>query len=222
MPVRMNRGAADHGGESGSISARDVDGRVSASGWHAAAYEQALESARWPTKGFQYPECRHGQASVFEREGQQYWQCTRCHYQTRVIAGTIFEPTKLPLTSWFLLTQSKTNMAALKLKRHLGVSYPTAWKIKHELMQVMADRDKGLVLKGRIEIDDAYLGGEHPGTPGRGSENKVPFVAAVQPTADGKPQKVCFKAMRFTKEGFRTGPIGPSTPAQSRYNPQVG
>jgi hypothetical protein len=102
-----------------------------------------------------------------------------------------------------LLTQSKTNMAALELKRHLGVSYPTAWKLKHKLMQVMADRDKGLVLKGRIEIDDAYLGGERPGTPGRGSDNKVPLIAAVQTTADGKPQKVCFKAMRFTKDGIQ-------------------
>jgi hypothetical protein len=59
------------------------------------------------------------------------------------------------------------------------------------------------VLTGRVEIDDAYLGGEHGGTPGRGSENKVPFVAAVQTTADGKPQRVCFKAMRFTKVGIQ-------------------
>ena len=123
-----------------------------------------------------------------------------------MISGTIFEATKLPLTTWFLamhlLTQSKNNVSALELKRHLGVSYPTAWAIKHKLMQVMVDRDEALVLTGRVEIDDAYLGGEHAGTPGRGSENKVPFVAAVQTTADGKPQKVCFKAMRFTKAGI--------------------
>jgi len=102
-----------------------------------------------------------------------------------------------------LLTQSKNNVSALELKRHLGVSYPTAWLVKHKLMQVMADRDETLVLTGRVEIDDAYLGGERPGTPGRGSENKVPFVAAVQTTADGKPQKVCFKAMPFTKAGIQ-------------------
>jgi hypothetical protein len=59
-------------------------------------------------------------------------------------------------------------------------------------------------LSGRIEIDDAYLGGERPGKSGRGSENKIPFVAAVQTTADGKPQQVCFKAMAFTKAGIQT------------------
>ena len=37
----------------------------------------------------------------------------------------------------------------------------------------------------RVEIDDAYLGGERSGGKvGRGSENKVPFVAAVQTTPD--------------------------------------
>jgi len=35
----------------------------------------------------------------------------------------------------------------------------------------------------RIEIDDAYLGGErHGAKPGRGSPNKVSFIAAVQTT----------------------------------------
>jgi hypothetical protein len=91
----------------------------------------------------------------------------------------------------------------LELKRHLGVSYPTAWAIKHKLMQVMVDRDEGVVLTRRVEIDDAYLGGEHAGTRGRGSENKVPFVAAVQTTTDRKAQKVCFKAMPFTKAGIQ-------------------
>ena len=43
-------------------------------------------------------------------------------------------------------------------------------------------------LQGRVEIDDAYLGGKRAGgKSGRGSENKVPFVAAVQTTAEGNP-----------------------------------
>ena len=40
-------------------------------------------------------------------------------------------------------------------------------------------------LTGRVEIDDAYLGGERSGGKnGRGAENKEPFIAAVQ-TGDG-------------------------------------
>ena len=41
-----------------------------------------------------------------------------------------------------LLTGSKTNLSALELKRHLGVCYDTAWKLKHKIMQVMTEREE--------------------------------------------------------------------------------
>ena len=53
--------------------------------------------------------------------------------------------------------------------------------VKHKLMEVMRVREDDRLLDGRVEIDDADLGGERSGGKrGRGSENKVPFVAAVQ------------------------------------------
>ena len=101
-----------------------------------------------------------------------------------------------------LLTQSKNNVAALELMRHLGVCYKTAWLMKHKLMEVMRVREDGRQLDGRVEIDDAYLGGERSGgKTGRGSENKVPFVAAVQTTPDGQPQFVCLRQQPFTHRG---------------------
>ncbi len=70
----------------------------------------------------------------------------------------------------------------------LGVSYTTAWLVKHKLMQTMLVREAPRRLTDRVEIDDAYLGGERVGeTPGRGSPNKVPLVAAVQTELTGKP-----------------------------------
>ena len=88
-----------------------------------------------------------------------------------------------------LMTQAKNNVSALELKRHLGVSYPTAWMLKHKIMEVMVVREDTRQLTGRVEIDDAYLGGERSGgKPGRGSENKVPFVAAVFLDDRGRPR----------------------------------
>jgi ISXO2-like transposase domain len=50
-------------------------------------------------------------------------------------------------------------------------------------------------------IDDAYLGGERSGgKSGRGSQSKVPFVAAVQTTPEGKPELVCLRQQPFTHE----------------------
>ncbi len=51
----------------------------------------------------------------------------------------------------------------MQLSRDLGVKYDTAWRMKHKLMQVMLERNRKGVLGERIEIDDAYLGGEMPG-----------------------------------------------------------
>ena len=120
-------------------------------------------------------------------------------------AGTVFADTKLPLTVWFLamhlLTRGKNAISALELSRHLGVRHKAAWLMKQKLMQVMQERDASRVLDGRVEIDDAYLGGERTGgKPGRGSENKVPFVAAVQTTADGKAVLARFDPIPFTTD----------------------
>lgn len=150
----------------------------------------ALEQSRWPD-GFTCARCASSRHTVWERESRKYWQCSQCGYQTTLIAGTIFQATKLPLRVWLLamhlLCQAKNNVSALELKRHLGVSYPSALMLKHKLMQVMAEREKDRRLDGRVEIDDAYLGGERPGKRGRGSQNKIAFIAAVQTNAQGHP-----------------------------------
>ena len=86
------------------------------------------------------------------------------------------------------MTQTKQGISSIELGRRLGVSQTTAWKVKHKLKQVMIERDATKKLTGRIEIDDAYLGGEHSrGKRGRGAAGKTPFLAAVETTADGKP-----------------------------------
>ena len=168
--------------------------------------EAALAVSRWPT-GFVCPACGGPARSSFRREGRMYWQCANCSHQCSLTSDTIFHRSKLPLTSWFLamhlLTQAKNNVAALELKRHLGVNYTTAWLVKHKLMEVMRLREDDRQLTGRVEIDDAYLGGQRSGgKSGRGSENKVPFVAAVQTTEAGHPHLVCFSQRPFTKEAF--------------------
>ncbi|WP_419609066.1 IS1595 family transposase, partial [Thiolapillus sp.] len=132
----------------------------------------------------------------------------RCHRQTSLTSGTIFAATKVPLTKWFLaiylLTQRKTSVSALQLKRDIGVSYNTAWKMKHKLMQVMLEREKGKKLSGRIEIDDAYIGGERPGKPGRGAAHKAPFIAVVETEGEEhRPQRMQLR----TVSGFRSAEI---------------
>jgi len=153
--------------------------------------EHALEMARWPN-GFVCP-CCQSKAFYTLRDGtRKVFQCQACRHQTSLIAGTLFQSTKLPLTVWFLaiylISQAKTGISSLALKRQLGVSYPTAWMLHHKLMHAMAQREEQYVLEGKVQIDDAYLGGERTGgKAGRGSENKVPFIAAVSLTDQDHP-----------------------------------
>lgn len=169
--------------------------------------EAALVASRWPS-GFACPACGGAARTSFRREGRLYWQCAACERQCSVTSGTVFEASKLALTRWFLamhlLTQAKNNVSALELKRHLGVCYRTAWLVKHKLLEVMRRREQGRQLSGRVEIDDAYLGGQRSGgKAGRGSENKIPFVAAVQTTESGQPHLACLSQRPFTKESMQ-------------------
>jgi hypothetical protein len=122
---------------------------------------------------------------VIHDSRRKRYQCKNCRHQTTLTAGIIFEATKLALTICFqaiyMISQAKTGLSALALKRQLGVSYHTAWMIHHKLIYTMQRRDGRYLLAGIVQIDDAYFGGElSGGKAGRGSENKVPFVAAVE------------------------------------------
>ena len=159
-----------------------------------ALCEAALKQARWPA-GFRCPRCDGAAYSRVRGRTHALFQCQSCRHQSSLIAGTVMQSTKLPLTVWFLaiylISQAKTGLSSLALKRHLGVSYPTAWLIHHKLMQAMADREQRYALHGQVQVDDAYLGGERSGGKvGRGSENKVPFVAAVSLSDEGHPLRV--------------------------------
>ena len=166
---------------------------------------EALFSWRWP-QGFECPAC--GGHAHCELARRALWQCNACRTQTSLTAGTIFAATKLDLTVWFRamfhMTQTKQGISALELSRRLDVNYNTAWKLHHKLRQVMLEREQASPLDGRVEMDDAYLGGARSGGKrGRGSPGKTPFVAAVE-TVGGKAHRVKLRRVRrFTKKTIK-------------------
>lgn len=167
-----------------------------------AQYEQALYQARWP----QASACLCCAGTSFCRLGSRRatFQCNHRERQVSLLAGTIFQTIKLPLTALFLamhcLSQAKNGLSALALGSQLRVNNNTAWLLKHELMQAMLEHDYGYRLQGAVQVDDAYWGGELPGGKrGRGSENKTPFLVAVQVTAEGQPEVMKLSVL----DGFR-------------------
>jgi hypothetical protein len=102
--------------------------------------------------------------------------------------------TKLPLRTWFstmsLISQAKTGLSALAFMRDLGVNYSTAWLAHHKIMGAMSRADAADSVGGRVQVADACLSGEHPGKTGRGSPNKVPLMAAIALSPEGRSLRV--------------------------------
>lgn len=183
-----------------------------------AACAEYLARARWPA-GFVCPHCG-GRAHSFIRARRLY-QCCTCRKQTSLTAGTVFHKSRKPLTLWFwaiyLLAQDKKGCPATLLMKQLDVSYPTAWLMAHKIRQAMAN-DPLPLLDGRIELDDAYLGGARPGEPGRqgrAAAGKTPVLVAVEartPTTVGRATLVPVRNFRKpTVRRFVTTCIAPGS-----------
>ena len=141
-----------------------------------------LLKCRWP----QGVECAHcGWRGEPWTTARGYLHCQRCGSETSVTAGTIFEGTRLPLRTWYaaiwFLMSQKDGASALGLQRVLGFgSYQTAWTWLHKLRRAMV-RPGRERLSGKVEVDETYVGGFHPGNkPGRGGEGRSVVVIAVE------------------------------------------
>jgi transposase-like protein len=139
-----------------------------------AQCESALEKARWPD-GFRCPRCQdHEHGLVYGSKLKRY-KCPNCPHQANLTADTIIEATKLPLTTWFLafylISQAKTGISSLELSRQLGVNYVTAWLLHNKILRSMNEREEAYLLRGKIQMDDAYLRGELPGGSGLREQN---------------------------------------------------
>src|SRR3954462_10605851 len=169
------------------------------------ACRKTLFAMRW-REGLACPACGNGGFCALKT--RKLFQCNRCKKQVRLTAGTVFQDTKLPLTAWFVaiyhLAQGKNGISSIELGRRLGVKRQTAWLIKHKLMRAMgareADKPK---LAGRVEVDDAYLGGERPGGKrGRGAAGKPPIGPAGRDHGRAQAEAVAAeRGQGFPQEG---------------------
>jgi transposase-like protein len=154
-----------------------------------AACRDYLFALRWPA-GFVCPRC--GGTRGWARSGN-LWRCTDCRFHTSVIAGTIFQDTKLPLTVWFRamwqVTSQKNGMSALGLQRVLGLgSYKTAWAMLHKLRRAMV-RPGRERLRGIVEVDETYWGGQEQGLRGRAAVEKA-LIAVAAEAASGRGKAI--------------------------------
>ena len=122
----------------------------------------------------------------YKIKGRMQYACANCGTHIAPLAGTIFEKTTTPLTSWFyamfLMINTRAGISAKQLERELGVTYKTAWRIFHQIRILMADATMTFD-SGIVEIDETYVGGKDKNRLRRwhqGVENKEIIMGMVQ------------------------------------------
>lgn len=144
------------------------------------ACREYLVGVRWP-QGFVCPSCKSTTGWTTAR-GTTF--CGSCRRQTSPTSGTVFHKSRVGLRPWFLAMwlgcTQRTGLSAKGLQREVGLgSYQTAWLMLQKLRQAMVriGRDK---LRGSVEADETYLGGEEEGVTGRKLVNKALIAVAVE------------------------------------------
>jgi len=113
------------------------------------------------------PVCPHcGCTNVYRLENHKQFKCGNkktCDQKFTVLVGTVYENTKLPLSTWFaaifLATSHKKGISSCQLARDLGIKQPTAWHLLHRIRE-MIKCASDVVLDKTIQIDETYVKGD--------------------------------------------------------------
>ncbi|MDE2104693.1 MAG: IS1595 family transposase [Patescibacteria group bacterium] len=158
-----------------------------------------------------------GADSTFSRiTKRRAYACQWCGHHIYPCAGTIFEKSRTPLTTWFfamyLMTSTRHGVAAKEIERQTGVTYKTAWRICHELRKLMAAADSHTPLSGHVEVDETYIGGKQSiESRQRDGDNKTPVMGMVE-REDGRIRAgVIPNASGITLRKIITENIAPGT-----------
>lgn len=125
------------------------------------------------------PSCQR-KDMFYPNAGRKSYSCA-CGFQISPTVGTIFHKSCTPLKSWFfaifLMMTSKNGVAAKELQRQLGVTYKTAWRMAHQIRQLL--KEGPLALSGVVEADETFIGGYRKHKKGVPS-NKTPVFGMVE------------------------------------------
>ncbi len=150
-----------------------------------------IENIRWKSGNPICPHCGHTD-KVYALKGKScrlgLYKCGSCRKQFTVKVGTVMQGTHLTMKQWLitfhLMSSSKKGISALQLKRELGIQYKSAWFLAHRIRAAMQESPLSNVLKGKVEVDETYIGGKKHGSKrGRGTK-KTPVVAVISREGD--------------------------------------
>ena len=125
--------------------------------------------------------------------------CPKCDHQVALIAGTVFEHTRLSLPKWFaavyLIGSDNGGNSVQRISEMTGVTWPTAYRMLRNFRQSKRNRNCGAWFEGLAEVDDTFLGGHKPSKKGCGAVGKKLLTFAVGQLENS----MCFIAARLVE-----------------------
>jgi transposase len=155
------------------------------------------------------------------------YSCAHCGAHTYPCAGTIFQDSRTPLTSWFyaiyLFVVTRHGVSAKEIERQLGVTYKTAWRMGQQIRQLMSKADGFEAMVGHVEADETYVGGRiKGGKRGRATDSNKTVVAGLAERGGRKVAQVVPNASTASLKPFILENVAPgatiSTDEHGGYN----
>jgi len=154
--------------------------------------------------------CNHcGSVKVYHRsKTPKVFDCNDCGNTFSIFKDTIFEKTTTDLRKWMyaihLFLNGKKGISGLQLKREIGVTYKTAWRMLKQIRSAMGNVRNREMFEAIIEIDETYIGGkprmnsnnDKHNKRGRGTK-KTPVVGLI----DRDKKKIYAKVAMPNRQG---------------------
>ncbi|HET6254804.1 MAG TPA: IS1595 family transposase [Puia sp.] len=148
-----------------------------------------MEEMRWNGN----PICPHcGEHKPYKLADGKTYRCRAktCKKDFTVTVGTVFENSKVRLSTWiaatYVLSAHKKGISSCQLARDLGITQKTAWFVLHRLRLIMGNPEPEK-LNEIVEVDETYVGGTFANmNRGRrkkwqesGRDNKIPIMGLL-------------------------------------------
>lgn len=156
-----------------------------------------LEQIRWNGN----PICPHcGAGKPYKLKDGKRYRCSsaKCRKNYSVTVGTIFENSKIALSTWvgalYLCTNHKKGVSSCQIARDLSITQKSAWFVLHRLRYLMGDK-MPKILDNVVEVDEVYHGGKWGNRSkykrklqyeGNMPDDKTPIMGIVQRLGDAK------------------------------------
>jgi predicted DNA-binding transcriptional regulator YafY len=112
------------------------------------SYLEWIKNYRYP-KGIKCTSCqkitKHSKVT-----SQHCYVCHNCGHKISPTAGTVFYKSRTPLKTWFeivtWMSDDRGFPSAKEIQRKFGMTYKTAWRIKHKVREFLTENNPGVSL----------------------------------------------------------------------------